>query len=130
MYRGTGKRKSSIARVMLEPTKVKKNSKIIVNGKDINNYFPYDSLVQESIKGLLITKTEKDFIITAKIKGGGFSGQAGALRGGIVKALLEASNDYRPLLKKEGLITRDARVKERKKYGLKGARRSPQFSKR
>ena len=127
MYRGTGRRKSSTARVMITPSK---DGKIIVNGKDIHDYFPYEVLVQDALQGLEITGTQKDFEIKANIKGGGFSGQAGALRLGIVRALIEASADYKPALKAAGLVTRDARVVERKKYGLKKARRAPQFSKR
>jgi len=127
MYRGTGRRKTSTARVILTPSK---EAKIIVNGKDIKDYFPYEVLVQDAVQGLEITGTTKDFDIEANIKGGGFSGQAGALRLGIARALLEASADYKPQLKQAGLLTRDARVVERKKYGLKKARRAPQFSKR
>ena len=127
MYRGTGRRKTSTARVILTPSK---DAKIIVNGKDIHDYFPYEVLVQDAVQGLEITGTTKDFEIKANIKGGGFSGQAGALRLGIVRALIEASADYKPALKEAGLVTRDARVVERKKYGLKKARRAPQFSKR
>ncbi len=128
MYNGVGKRKTSIARVTLVPTKGK--SEIIVNGKKAEDYFPYKSLIKEIKQGLIITETENSFNIKANIRGGGFSGQAGALKYGIVKALIQSSNDYRVKLKKAGLITRDARIKERKKYGLKAARRSPQFSKR
>ena len=126
-YRGTGRRKTSTARVILIP-----NGKgtITVNGKDVKDYFPYEVLVQDAVQGLQITETMGDFEIKANIKGGGFSGQAGALRHGIVRALIEASADYKPALKKAGLVTRDARVVERKKYGLKKARRAPQFSKR
>lgn len=126
-YRGLGRRKSSVARVILTP---KGSGKIIVNGKEIDDYFPYKVLVQDAKQGLVITETEKDFDIRANIKGGGFSGQAGALRHGIVRALIESSSDYKPSLKSAGLVTRDARVVERKKYGLKKARRAPQFSKR
>ncbi|NOQ50286.1 MAG: 30S ribosomal protein S9 [Mycoplasmataceae bacterium] len=127
MYQGLGRRKSSVARVTLKPNGT---GKITINGKDIKDYFPYKTLIQDSIQGLVITKTEKEFDIFANIKGGGFSGQAGALRHGIVRALIEASADYREDLKKAGLVTRDARVKERKKYGLRKARRARQFSKR
>lgn len=130
MYSGVGKRKSSIARVRMIPIKGKEKSEIIVNDKKVNDYFPYESLIKEIKTGLVITETEKSFKIIANVSGGGFSGQAGALKYGIVKALLQASNDYRKPLKKAGLLTRDARVKERKKYGLKAARKSPQFSKR
>ncbi len=126
MYQGLGRRKSSVARVTLKPGA----GKMIINGKDINEYFPYATLIQDATQGFVITKTEGQFDVIANIKGGGFTGQAGALRHGIVRALIEASADYKPSLKKEGLVTRDARVKERKKYGLKAARRAPQFSKR
>ncbi|BDV03432.1 MAG: 30S ribosomal protein S9 [Candidatus Hepatoplasma scabrum] len=126
MYQTVGKRKSSIARIIMK----KGSGKIIVNKKDIKDYFPQETLIQEIKQGLIVTDTEKDFDIEAKIQGGGFSGQAGALKHGIVKALLLVSDDYRKPLKQAKLITRDSRVKERKKYGLKGARRAPQFSKR
>ncbi len=126
MYQGLGRRKSSVARVTIKPG----TGKMLVNGKDINEYFPYATLIQDATQGFVITKTEGQFDVSANIKGGGFTGQAGALRHGIVRALIEASADYKPALKKAGLVTRDARVKERKKYGLKAARRAPQFSKR
>lgn len=126
-YQGLGRRKTSVARVTLIPNG---KGEIKVNGRDIKDYFPYKTLVQDAEQGLVITKTIGKVDIVANVKGGGFTGQAGALRHGIVRALLEASADYRPGLKSAGLITRDARVKERKKYGLKSARRSPQFSKR
>ncbi len=126
MYRGLGRRKSSVARVIITPG----TGKIVVNGKDANDYFPYETLIQDAKQGFVVTETVDKFDVKANINGGGFSGQAGALRHGIVRALLEASDDYRKPLKAAGLITRDARVKERKKYGLRGARRSPQFSKR
>lgn len=127
MYQAVGKRKTSVARVILKPNG---SGKIIVNGKDINDYFPYKTLVQDSVQGLTVTKTEKDFDIVANIKGGGFSGQSGALRHGIVRALIESSKDYKKILKDNNLVTRDDRKKERKKPGLKKARRAPQFSKR
>ncbi len=126
MYQGLGRRKTSVARVTLTPG----TGKIIINGKDINDYFPYATLVQDATQGLTITKTEGQFDIKANINGGGFTGQAGALRHGIVRALIVSSADYKPVLKLAGLVTRDARVKERKKYGLRSARRAPQFSKR
>jgi small subunit ribosomal protein S9 len=126
-YLGTGRRKSSTARVILTPNK---SGKITINGRDIKDYFPYEVLIQDALQPLSITETTKDFEIKANIKGGGFSGQAGALRLGIARALLESSADYRPQLKQAGLLTRDARVVERKKYGLKKARKAPQFSKR
>ncbi len=127
MYKGTGRRKTSTARVILKPNG---SGKITVNNKDVNDYFPYPTLMQDAMQGLEITKTSKDFDIVANIKGGGFTGQAGALRHGIVRALIDASADYKPALKAAGLVTRDSRIKERKKPGLKKARRSPQFSKR
>ncbi len=126
MYQGLGRRKSSVARVTLKPGK----GTMTINGKDINEYFPYATLIQDATQGFVITKTEEQFDVIANIKGGGFTGQAGALRHGIVRALIEASADYKPALKAAGLVTRDARIKERKKYGLKKARRAPQFSKR
>ncbi len=126
MYQGLGRRKSSVARVTIKPG----SGSMIINGKDINEYFPYATLIQDATQGFVITKTEGQFDVIANIKGGGFTGQAGALRHGIVRALIEASNDYKPALKDAGLVTRDARIKERKKYGLKKARRAPQFSKR
>ncbi len=126
MYQGLGRRKTSVARVTLTPG----TGKIVVNGKDISDYFPYATLVQDAEQGFVITKTKNQFDVKANIKGGGFTGQAGALRHGIVRALIESSADYKPALKKAGLVTRDARIKERKKYGLKKARRAPQFSKR
>lgn len=126
MYQGLGRRKTSVARVTLKPG----TGIIKVNGKDINEYFPYATLVQDAVQGFGITETTGTFDVNANIKGGGFTGQAGALRHGIVRALIVASADYKPALKAAGLVTRDARIKERKKYGLKGARRAPQFSKR
>ena len=126
MYKGLGRRKTSVARVTLTPGK----GEMIINGKDINEYFPYATLVQDAVQGFGVTKTTGQFDVKATIDGGGFTGQAGALRHGIVRALIEASADYKPALKNAGLVTRDARVKERKKYGLRKARRAPQFSKR
>ncbi len=126
-YNGVGRRKSSVARVILIANG---SGKITVNDREVNDYFPIKTLVQDLTQPLAITETEKSFDIKVNVNGGGISGQAGAVRHGIVKALLMASEDYRKPLKEAGLITRDARVKERKKYGLKAARRSPQFSKR
>lgn len=126
MYRGTGRRKSSVAQVILTPG----NGEIIVNGKPALEFFPYATLVQDMEQPLVATGTTQDFSIRVKVKGGGFTGQAGAARLGIARALLESSKDYKPELRGKGLLTRDARVKERKKYGLYGARRAPQFSKR
>lgn len=126
IYRGTGKRKSSIAQVILTPG----TGNIIVNEQPALDFFPYATLVQDLEQPLVATGTQKDFDITIVVKGGGFTGQAGASRLGIARALLEASEDYRKSLRAAGLLTRDARIKERKKYGLRGARRAPQFSKR
>ncbi|MBQ7140821.1 MAG: 30S ribosomal protein S9 [Bacilli bacterium] len=133
-YYGTGRRKSAIAKVTLTPGK----GKITVNGKDVNEYFPFDTLVMDLTQPLVYTNTNEMFDVNADVKGGGFSGQTGAIRLGIAKALLEydsttdadSENSFRKILKAHGFITRDARVKERKKYGLKKARRAPQFSKR
>ncbi|MBE6124478.1 MAG: 30S ribosomal protein S9 [Erysipelotrichaceae bacterium] len=126
-YRGTGRRKSSVARVILTPGK----GNIVINGVDVNEYFPYETLVMDLKQPLTFTENETKFDISANVNGGGFSGQAGAVRLGIARALLEASqNSYRPVLKANGMLTRDARAKERKKYGLKKARKAPQFSKR
>ncbi len=126
VYYGTGRRKSSVARVYLTPGK----GTIIVNGRDVNEYMPHATLVMDLKQPLVITGTEERFDIRASVEGGGFTGQSGAIRLGIARALLEASADYRKPLKVAGMLTRDARAKERKKYGLKAARRAPQFSKR
>ena len=126
-YRGTGRRKSSVARVILTPGK----GNIVINGVDVNEYFPYETLVMDLKQPLTFTENETKFDISANVNGGGFSGQAGAVRLGIARALLEASqHSYSPVLKANGMLTRDARAKERKKYGLKKARKAPQFSKR
>jgi len=125
-YYATGKRKESIAKVWLKPGA----GKITVNEKDYKEYFSRATLVSMINEPLNITGTVNSYDITSTIVGGGISGQAGALRHGISKALLEVNPEYRTLLKKEGFLTRDPRVKERKKYGLKKARKRPQFSKR
>ena len=125
-YYATGKRKESIAKVWLKPGA----GKITVNEKDYKEYFPRDTLVTMINEPLNITGTMSSYDIVATILGGGVSGQAEALRHGISKALLEVNPDFRTMLKKEGFLTRDPRVKERKKYGLKKARKRPQFSKR
>ena len=125
-YHGLGRRKSSTCRVILTPG----SGKIMVNGVDVNDYMPYPTLVMDLKQPLTLTATQELFDITCNVVGGGFAGQSGAIRLGIARALLEASSDYRPVLKKAGMLTRDSRAKERKKYGLKGARRAPQFSKR
>lgn len=125
-YYATGKRKESIAKVWIKPGE----GKITVNKKDFKEYFPRDTLVSMIIEPLSITGTLDAYDVIASIEGGGVSGQAGALRHGISKALLEVNPEYRVILKKEGFLTRDSRIKERKKYGLKKARKRPQYSKR
>ena len=124
-YYGTGRRKSSIARVYVVAGK----GKITVNGRDVNEYMPYQTLVMDLSQPLVLTDTLSKYDVNAEVRGGGFTGQAGAIRLGITRALLEAGCD-RKVLKSAGLITRDSRKKERKKYGLKAARKAPQFSKR
>ena len=124
---GTGRRKSSVARVHLVPNGT---GAITINGRDIEEYFGLETLKMVVRQPLATTDTLGKVDIVATVKGGGVSGQAGALRHGVARALLLASEDYRPLLKKAGFLTRDPRMKERKKYGLKAARRAPQFSKR
>ena len=126
MYYGTGRRKSSVARVYLLPGK----GKITINKRDIDDYFGMETLKLIVRQPLELTGMEAKFDIKVNVFGGGFTGQAGAIRHGISRALLEADADFRPALKKAGFLTRDPRMKERKKYGLKGARRAPQFSKR
>ena len=123
----TGRRKSSVARVQVYPGGT---GAITINGRDIEEYFGLDTLKMIVRQPLVATANEGKVDIVATVKGGGVSGQAGALRHGISRALLLASDDNRPVLKKAGLLTRDPRMKERKKYGLKAARRAPQFSKR
>ncbi len=125
-YYGTGRRKSSVARVYLVPG----NGKITINKRDIDDYFGLDTLKLIVRQPLVATQTEAKFDIMVNVNGGGFTGQAGAIRHGISRALLEADADYRPALKTAGFLTRDPRMKERKKCGLKKARRAPQFSKR
>ncbi|MDR1642823.1 MAG: 30S ribosomal protein S9 [Clostridiales bacterium] len=125
-YYGTGRRKSSVARVYLVPG----NGKITVNKRDVDNYFGLETLKLIIRQPLELTGTASKFDIKVNVFGGGYTGQAGAIRHGISRALLVADLEYRPLLKKAGFLTRDPRMKERKKYGLKGARRAPQFSKR
>ncbi|MBR4164265.1 MAG: 30S ribosomal protein S9 [Solobacterium sp.] len=126
MYLGTGRRKSSVARVFMTPG----TGVITVNGRTLEEYLPQATLRMVVNSPLVLTETKDQFDIQINVYGGGFTGQAGAMRHGISRALLEASPDYRPVLKKAGFLTRDSRVKERKKYGLKGARRAPQYSKR
>ena len=125
-YYGTGRRKSSIARVYLVPG----TGKVTINKRDIDNYFGLETLKLIVRKPLALTETADKFDVIVTVRGGGFTGQAGAIRHGVSRALLQADADYRPALKKAGFLTRDPRMKERKKYGLKAARRAPQFSKR
>ena len=124
---GTGRRKSSVARVHLFPGGT---GSITINGRDIDDYFGLDTLKLIVNQPFAITNTAGKFDVVCRVNGGGFSGQAGAIRHGIARALLSVDESYRPLLKKAGFLTRDPRMKERKKYGLKAARRAPQFSKR
>ena len=125
-YYGTGRRKKSIARVYLVPGK----GEITINKRSIDNYFGLETLKVILRQPLAATDTVDKFDVRVTVKGGGYTGQAGAVRHGIARALLQADPDYRPTLKKAGYLTRDPRMKERKKYGLKAARRAPQFSKR
>ena len=123
---GTGRRKSSVARVYLVPG----TGKITINKRDIDEYFGLDTLKVIVRQPLVATETSDKFDVLVNVKGGGYTAQAGAIRHGISRALLTVDGDYRPVLKKAGFLTRDPRMKERKKYGLKAARRAPQFSKR
>ena len=134
IYCGTGKRKASIAKVRL----VSGKGKITINGRDVHDYLPYETLIMNLTQPLVLTNTKDIFDVDVEVSGGGFSGQTGAIRLGIAKALLEydsttpaeSENSFRRILKANGFITRDSRIKERKKPGLKKARRAPQFSKR
>ena len=133
IFIGTGRRKSSVAQIKMVPGK----GKITVNGKDVREFFPYETNVMDLMQPLVATNNAETFDIEAKVNGGGFTGQAGAIRLGITRALLqydagneESEDSYRKTLKRAGFITRDSRSKERKKPGLKAARRAPQFSKR
>ena len=126
IYSAVGRRKSSVARVFLTPGK----GEIIVNGKKIDEYFPHKTLVLDAKQPLTVTGADGKYDIQANIVGGGYSGQAGALRLGIARSLLKASTENRVALRTHGLLTVDARVVERKKYGLRKARKAPQFSKR
>ena len=125
-YYGTGRRKSSVARVYLVPG----TGKVTINKRDMDEYFGLDTLKLIVRQPLVLTETEGKYDVITTVRGGGFTGQAGAIRHGISRALLQVDGDFRPVLKKAGFLTRDPRMKERKKYGLKGARRAPQFSKR
>lgn len=126
-YLGTGRRKEAVARVFLRPNGT---GNIVVNGKSLEDYMPSEVLRMEVRSPLELTNTLDQFDIMVNVQGGGATGQAGAIRHGITRALMKASEDYRPVLKAAGYVTRDPRAKERKKYGLKKARRAPQFSKR
>ncbi len=125
-FYGTGRRKKAIARVYLKPG----TGKITINKRDMEDYFGYETLKIIVRQPFVATDTMDKFDVMVNVKGGGYTGQAGAIRHGIARALLTVDPDYRPALKKAGYLTRDPRMKERKKYGLKGARRAPQFSKR
>ena len=126
VYYGTGRRKNAVARVRLVPG----TGKVTVNGREAMNYFGREALVNYATMPFKVTDTQDHFDVIALCNGGGISGQAGALRHGISRALLQVNPEFRPILKKAGFLTRDPRMKERKKYGLKAARRAPQFSKR
>ena len=125
-FYGTGRRKKSVARVRLYPG----TGVVTINGRDIDDYFGLDTMKLIVNQPFGVTDTVGKFDVVVNVNGGGFSGQAGAIRHGVARALLSADETYKPLLKKAGFLTRDPRMKERKKYGLKGARRAPQFSKR
>ena len=126
VYIGTGRRKKAVARVRLVPG----TGKITINEKDLEDYFPLEILRREVKRPFEVTGSEGKFDVIALVNGGGTTGQAGALRHGVSRALVEADAEYRPSLKAAGFLTRDPRMKERKKYGLKKARRASQFSKR
>ncbi len=125
-YRGTGRRKKSIAQVRILPG----NGKFIVNDKELAEYFDFETLRATALAPLTLTETEGQVDVIVRVKGGGYTGQAGAIRHGIARALIEMDEELRPALKRAGYLTRDPRMKERYKYGLKKARRAPQFSKR
>ncbi|KAA0560334.1 MULTISPECIES: 30S ribosomal protein S9 [Bacillaceae] len=125
-YYGTGRRKSSVARVRLVPG----NGNIVINDREVEVYIPFAALREVIKQPLVATETLGNYDVLVNVHGGGYAGQAGAIRHGIARALLQADPEYRGTLKRAGLLTRDSRMKERKKYGLKGARRAPQFSKR
>ncbi len=125
-YAATGRRKTSVARVRLVPG----DGKITINKRDIDNYFGMETLKYMVRQPLNLTETAGRFDVIVTVTGGGVTGQAGAIRHGVTRALIKADSELRPALKKAGFVTRDPRMKERKKYGLKAARRAPQFSKR
>ena len=125
-FSATGRRKKAIAQVVLVPG----NGNFTVNGKSLDEYFGLETLRYICRQPMELTGADKKFDVSVKVVGGGFTGQAGAIRHGIARALLTVDAEFRPVLKKAGFLTRDPRMKERKKYGLKKARRAPQFSKR
>ena len=125
-YRATGRRKTSVAQVRLLPG----SGKFLVNGRELDDFFGYETLRIVAKEPLTITETEGEYDVLVKVNGGGYTGQAGAIRMGLARALQDMNPDFRPILKKAGFLTRDPRMKERKKYGLKKARKSPKFSKR
>ena len=125
-FTAIGRRKKSVAKVVLTPGK----GNITVNGKDVKDYMPYETLVMDLVQPLDLADARDKYDVNVVVKGGGFSGQTGAIRLAIARALMVANGESRSILKPAGMITRDARIKERKKYGLKKARRAPQFSKR
>lgn len=125
-YYGTGKRKTAIARVKLLPG----GGSVVVNDKPVQEAFPDEPLREVILQAFKVTNTQNKFSVAAKVAGGGISGQAAALRHGIARALVESDEGLRPVLRQHGLLTRDARIKERKKYGLKRARKAPQYTKR
>ncbi|MGL4769203.1 MAG: 30S ribosomal protein S9 [Mycoplasmoidaceae bacterium] len=125
-YKGLGRRKSSVARIIMTPG----TGKIIINGKKPEDYFPNSLVIQAMIMPLILTETLNAYDVRAKVNGGGYTGQAGAIKLAIARALVESNPELKPILKANKAMTRDARVKERKKYGFYGARRSPQFTKR
>jgi len=126
MYRGTGRRKSSVARVIIQPG----SGKVEVNGRDVSKYFPVEIVRQHALSPLTLTQLSGRLDVRVNVHGGGISGQAGAVRHGLARALIEYDAGLRPQVKQAGMLTRDARKVERKKYGLHKARKAPQFSKR
>lgn len=125
-YKGLGRRKSSIAKVRL----LTGSGKILINKKTPNEYFPNELVIQDMMQPLTVTETAKSYDVQVSVYGGGFTGQAGAIRLGIARALIQVNNDFKKILRQNGLVTLDPRCKERKKFGLYGARRAPQFTKR
>ena len=126
VFYGTGRRKNAVARVRV----IEGSGKFTINGKDIDEFFGLETLKVIARQPLTVTNTTSKYDVISTVKGGGFTGQAGAIRHGLARALNEANAEFRPVLKQNGFLTRDPRMKERKKYGLKKARKAPQFSKR